>query len=123
MVWSLAKRLHTVVETPEFASRANGLMTRVERTAFINHIAANPAAGDRMPGTGGARKVRWGVAGRGKRGSVRVITFYSGPPVPVFLLAIFGKNEKSNLSKSEANALKKVLGDIVAEYKTGHRRR
>ncbi len=119
----MAKRLHTVVETPEFLSRAGRLMTDEERAAFIEHIASDPTSGDRMPGTGGARKVRWGVGGRGKRGSVRVVTFYSGPPVPVFLLTIFGKNEKSNITKGEVNALRKLLNQIVAEYRNDHRRR
>jgi len=46
-----------------------------ERYAFIDHMAANPDAGDVIPATGGLRKVRWGVAGAGKRGGARVIYF------------------------------------------------
>ncbi len=69
-----------------------------------------------MPGTGGAHKLRWAVQGEGKSGGVRVITFFSGPPVPVFVLTVFGKGEKINLSKSEQNTLRKVLGELVAEY-------
>ncbi len=72
-----------------------------------------------MPGTGGARKLRWSARGKGKRGGARVITFYSGPPVPVFLLSAFGKGEKSNLTKSERNDLRKVLGELVRAYGEG----
>ena len=75
-----------------------------------------------MPGTGGARKFRWALRGKGKRGSLRVITFYSGPPVPVFLLTVFGKGEKIDLSQSERNELRKTLGDLVTEYWSGVRR-
>ncbi len=113
--------LHTVVETPEFQRRVRGLLTDAEREALIEHLAANPEAGDVMPATGGARKLRWATKGRGKRGGVRVITFYSGPPVPVFLLTVFGKGEKVNLTKAEQNAFRKVLGELVTEYQEGVR--
>ncbi len=75
-----------------------------------------------MQGTGGARKFRWATLGRGKSGSVRVITFYSGPPVPVFLLTVFGKGEKINLTRAERNELRKALGELVREYLEGVRR-
>ncbi|MFQ5955979.1 MAG: hypothetical protein ACE5JZ_13010 [Kiloniellales bacterium] len=48
---------------------------------------------------------------------MRVITFFSGPPVPVFLLTVFGKGEKVNLSRAELNALRKLLGSLVEEYR------
>lgn len=112
-------RLHTVVETPEFRRRARGLLTGEDSRALIDHLAADPDAGDVMPGTGGARKLRWAARGRGKRGGLRVITFYSGPPVPVFLLSVFGKGERVDLSQSERNELRRTLGDLVAEYRSG----
>jgi len=51
-----------------------------------------------------------------------VITFYSGKDLPVFLLTIYRKGEKANLSKAERNELKGILGDIVREYRKGARR-
>ncbi len=98
--------LHTVVETPEFQKRAVGRLSQREVAKFIDYIAANPDAGEAMTGTGGARKVRWAARGKGKSGGVRVITFYSGPPVPVFLLTVFGKGEKSDISHAERNELR-----------------
>ena len=92
-----------------------------ERLSLIEHLAANPDAGEVMVGTGGARKLRWAAGGRGKSGGVRVITFYSGPPVPVFLLTAFGKGEKINLSKAEQNELREVLGVLAKEYRKGVR--
>ena len=108
--------LHTVVETPEFQRRAGGRLVRREIDRFIDYIAANPDAGEVMTGTGGARKVRWAAQGRGKSGGVRIITFYSGPPVPVFLLTVFGKSEKSNISPAERNELRNILKDLVSKY-------
>ena len=107
------------METPEFLRRAQGLLNAAERIALINDLAANPDAGDVMPGTGGARKLRWGARGKGKSGWVRVITFFSGPPVPVFALTVFGKGEKINLSQAERNELRKVLSALVTEYREG----
>ena len=115
----MSSALHTVVETPEFLRRVQGILTAEERTALINHLAANPDAGDVMPGTGGARKLRWGVRGKGKSGGARIITFFSGPPVPVFVLTAFGKGEKINLSQSERNELRKVLSALMTEYREG----
>jgi hypothetical protein len=108
--------LHTVVETPEFWRRAKSRLSAAELVELINYIAAHPDAGDVMAGTGGARKLRWAVKGKGKSGGVRVITFYSGPPIPVFLLSVFGKGEKSNLSNAERNELRKALRMLVAAY-------
>ncbi len=114
--------LHTVVETPEFQRRVRGLLRATEHEALINYLAANPDAGDVMAGTGGARKLRWAVRSKGKSGGIRVITFFSGPPVPVFILTVFGKGEKINVTKAERNALRKTLNEMVTEYRKGVRR-
>ena len=58
-----------------------------------------------MPGCGGARKLRVAKPGKGKSGGYRVITYFGGEEVPVFLLTVFGKNEKANLTQAERNAL------------------
>ena len=71
-----------------------------------------------MPGTGGARKVRFARAGEGKRCGYRIITFFSGADIPVFLLSVFAKNEKSDLSKDEKNELKRMLQVLPATYRT-----
>ncbi|HJZ95384.1 MAG TPA: type II toxin-antitoxin system RelE/ParE family toxin [Candidatus Solibacter sp.] len=84
-------------------------------------IAANPEAGDVIEGTGGARKVRFAGKGKGKSGGYRVITFFSGVELPVFLLNIFAKNEKIDLSAKERRVLKSLLGGIASAYKSGRR--
>ncbi len=94
-------------------------MTRNQISGLIDHIAANPDDGEPMRGTGGARKVRWAARGKGKSGGVRVITFYSGAPVPVFLLTVFGKGEKSNLTNDERNELRGILKTLVDSYREG----
>jgi hypothetical protein len=66
----------SVVETPEFLSTTRKLMSNEERALLVDYLAYNPTAGDLIPGTGGVRKLRRGLEGRGKRGGARVIYFH-----------------------------------------------
>ena len=111
--------LHTVVETPEFLASAKRVLTEPQRKELIDFLAANPVAGDLMQGTGGARKLRWGAGSRGKRGGSRAITYYAGPNLPVFVLAVFGKGDRANLTKAERNELRQILADLAEEYRAG----
>lgn len=51
--------------------------------------------------------------GRGKSSGVRVIYYYHDQRIPLYLLTVFGKNEKSNISKSERNELARLVGLLV----------
>jgi len=74
--------------------------------------------GDEIKGTGGCRKLRWPGKGKGKRGAFRVITFFSGESIPVFLLTVYAKNEKSDLSPDEAKELGKLTKVLAANYRS-----
>ena len=106
--------MQTVVETESYLrdARASGI-TDSERLQIVDFIGANPDAGKEIRGTGGARKVRFAGKGKGKSGGYRVITFYSGQDIPVFLLNVFAKNEKTDLSQAERNELKTVLAALA----------
>lgn len=71
-----------------------------------------------MPGTGGARKLRFAAKGKGKSGGYRVITFYTGEDIPVFLLDIYAKGQKINLSQEEKNTLRRVLQRLAEAYRS-----
>ncbi len=116
--------MHTVVETASYLADARAAnLSEAEREAVVELIANHPQTGVEIGGTGGARKVRVAGRGKGKSGGYRVITFFSGKDLPVFLLALYSKGEKANLTKSERNELKSILADIVREYrKRGNRR-
>ncbi|MCT8971187.1 type II toxin-antitoxin system RelE/ParE family toxin [Microbaculum sp. A6E488] len=92
-------------------------MSDEERRAVIDTLASEPQAGDLMQGTGGCRKVRVAGRGKGKSGGYRVISVYGGPDIPVFLLTVFGKGEKSNLTKAERNALAKLTETLFRTYR------
>jgi hypothetical protein len=113
--------LVTVVETPEFIARAKTLLDEEERGALISYLAANPTAGDLIPGTGGVRKLRWALAGRGKRGGARVIHFFHGPQLPLFALTMFAKNERVDLTQDERNEFRRLTRILVETY--GRKRR
>ena len=106
----------TTVETARFLKDAKPLMSDLEREELVMFVGANPEAGDIIPETGGVRKIRWALAGRGKRGGARVIYYYHNQRLPLFLLAVYGKNEKANLSKAERNAMKRLVPVLVAGY-------
>jgi hypothetical protein len=114
--------MHTVVETESFLRDAKAVgLSETERAAMLDFFARHPDAGDEIKGTGGARKVRFARKGKGKSGGYRIVTFYSGDDIPMFLLNVFAKNEKTDLSKAERNELKTILAAIAANYRKGQR--
>lgn len=110
--------MHTVAQTKAFVKAAEEAgMTEDEIENLVTFLAENPTAGDEIKDTGGCRKVRVAGRGKGKSGGYRTITFYSGAMMPVFLLTVFSKGERANLSKSERNDLRHVTKAIVSEYR------
>ena len=118
--------VHSVIETPDYLGDAKAAgMTDAERKAVVDTLAANPTAGDLIPGTGGARKLRFGGRGKGKSGGYRVIFYYGGyyggVDVPLFLLNVFAKGDRVDLSQAERNALREELAGLAADYRKGVR--
>ena len=105
--------LLTVAELPEYLRTAVRLLADADRRAIIDHRAEHPAAGDLIEGTGGVRKLRWARDGRGKSGGVRVIYYFHSEAMPVYLLTMFAKSERTNLSKAERNALAGLVDVLV----------
>lgn len=94
-------------------------MSQDQIDGLISYLAAHPAAGDVIVGTGGARKVRFAGHGRGKSGGYRVVTFYTGSELPVFLIAVFSKGQRVDLSGAERNAIKQELAGLAEDYRKG----
>jgi hypothetical protein len=76
-------------------------------------LAQSPKAGALIQGTGGIRKLRWAREGAGKRGGARVIYYFHNERIPLYLLTIFGKGERANLSQTERNELAKLVKLLV----------
>jgi hypothetical protein len=109
--------MQTVVETPPYLGDAGRIFTADERATIVDIIAADPTCGVVVPGSRGIRKVRFGFGGRGKSGGARIIYLYGGDDIPVFLLAAFAKNEKSDLTAKERTAFGKAVADMLANYR------
>lgn len=105
-----------VVETPDFLAATRKLMGDAEREALIDHLASHPLAGDLIPGSGGVRKLRWRLEGRGKRGGARVIYYFHSADIPLFALDVYAKNERADLTQSEILRLRRVAKAIVDAY-------
>ena len=106
----------TIAELPEYIRRAEKLMSAAERLDIVNCLAAHPKAGDLMEGTGGVRKLRWGRGAQGKSGGVRVIYYLHSEAMPLYLLTLFAKNERANLSKAQRNALADLVELLVQHW-------
>lgn len=111
-------RLQTVIELDTFVKRAKAIMSDEERIGIVTWLAANPEAGVALGG--GLRKVRMPRAGGGKSGGYRTLHVFGGRHMPLFLLTVFAKNEKDNLSARELADLVETSKRIVAAY--GERR-
>ena len=66
----------TVVETARFLKDVKSMMSDSEREELVAFLGANPATGEIIPETGGVRKIRWALAGPGKRGGARIIYYF-----------------------------------------------
>ena len=109
----------TVLETPVFLRKVATLLDEGERSELVVFLGMNPEAGDIIPETGGVRKLRWAAQGRGKRGGVRLIYYFHSDTFPLFLLTVYAKNQKANLTRAERNDFKKLIPLLVKTYARG----
>ena len=111
--------MQTVVETPSFISAARSAgMSDELRNEVVRLVAENPEVGDLIEGSGGFRKFRVARPGQGKSGGYRVVSYFYSTAVPVFLITVFAKNQQSNLTKAERNALGKLSETLVKTYRS-----
>ncbi len=88
-------------------------MPDAEFAEFQIFLIANPNTGKLIPGGEGLRKVRWRGKGRGKRGGVRIIYYFVVQRDTIWLLDIYGKNEKSDLTKNELKLLVQIKREAI----------
>jgi len=101
----------TIVESELFTRLWPDYWTEHERADFVSWLAANPEAGEVIPGSGGCRKIRWRQKGIGKRGGVRVIYFNRLKRGEIWLLTLYAKSARENLPAHILRALMEELID------------
>ena len=106
----------TFKETPWFTKRWEeiGFYDEALR-ALQNTLMSNPMSGDLITGTGGVRKTRFAFLGRGKSGSARICYVDFDRYEVIYLIAVYKKTEKENLSQQEKNAVKQLVAMLKAE--------
>lgn len=107
--------LITLVRLPSFERGAHGLLTEANNRWLDNTLAVNPAAGVVVRNTGGVRKIRIALDGRGKSGGARVIYYFVGKIQRVFLLAVYAKNTHDRLSAAERRQMRHLTAALEAE--------
>lgn len=101
----------TFIETRLFARLADEHLGEDGLLALQVHLLAQPEIGKVIPGSGGVRKLRWAMAGRGKRGGLRVIYFYRPRHEEVWLLTLYAKDVSDNISNSVLKKIKASIDD------------
>ena len=101
--------MFSFVETKLFTRLVQEYLSDDEYAQLQQALIANPEAGTVIPGSGGVRKMRWGVAGRGKRGGLRVIYFLRTRQGQIWMLTLYAKNVAENIS---THVLKRIKDEI-----------
>jgi hypothetical protein len=110
----MARRFITVAEVDPFPATAKRVgLTESARQEITLFLAYNTEVGDLIPGTGGLRKLRWAGMGKGKSGGYRVVYYFFNESVPLYLLAIYAKNERIDLTPQQ----KARLTDLAEHLK------
>ena len=106
--WGIV-HLMVFIEDRGFEKRRKGLLDDDELFELLEWLAAHPEIGKVIPGSGGLRKLRWAVKGRGKRGGARVIYFWWMADDKILLLDIYAKSGQENLAADEIEKLRRKV--------------
>lgn len=98
-----------IVETQIFTRQVLLLLSDEEYRLLQSVLANRPDAGVIIPSSGGLRKMRWGMTGRGKRGGVRVIYYWAVKQERILMLLIYPKNVKDDMTQEQLKILRKIV--------------
>ena len=99
------------IETPFFTKALEHYLDDDEYAKLQLHLIEHPEAGSIVPGSGGVRKLRWAVAGRGKRGGLRVIYYLRSARSEIWMLTLYGKNVREDVPAHLLKQMKETIDD------------
>jgi hypothetical protein len=98
-----------IIETAIFTRQVQQILTNKEYLDLQAFLVNRPDAGPVIVGSGGLRKVRWGLRGKGKRGGARVIYYWAGVQEQLLMLLIYPKSEKDDLTPAQLETLRNIV--------------
>ena len=107
-----------VAETPTFTRQASKLFTEDDKGELLDFLAANPLAGDAIPGTGGVRKLRFQASGSGKRGGGRIVHYYLDEDIPLHALLAYAKSARTDLTAEDRRTVAALAAGIKTEARS-----
>lgn len=99
------------LETPVFTRQVDAALSAEAFLTLQWTLLVAPGAGDLIPGSGGLRKLRVALPGRGKRGGARLIYFWDKPRDQIYLLLLYPKNERADLTRAQLKMLRSLVGE------------
>ena len=111
---------YEIIETREFAAQADKARLRMEDIRKIeNGIMSAPTACPVIPGTNGLRKMRFAPRAQrgGKSGGLRICYFVVDSALHLWLVTVFAKNQRADLTQAERNAIAGLVARIKDRYK------
>ncbi|HMS00402.1 MAG TPA: type II toxin-antitoxin system RelE/ParE family toxin [Anaerolineales bacterium] len=97
------------IETSIFTRQVITLLTDDQYRELQVVLSAHPELGAIIPRSGGLRKIRWSMTGRGKRGGVRAIYYWLVAKEQIFMLFLYSKNEKDDLTPTQLKVLREIV--------------
>jgi len=98
-----------VIETSVFTRQVQDLLSDEEYRKLQAALVGKPTLGPLIRGSGGLRKVRWALPGKGKRGGVRVIYYWAAREEQLFMLLMYAKSERDDLTPGQLRLLRKLV--------------
>lgn len=99
------------IETTAFTRRLQALLPDDEYGRLQSSLIARPDQGDIIIGSGGIRKLRWNSPGKGKRGGLRFIYYWAVSEHIIYMLTVYAKNERADLTLVEIKFFKQLIED------------